>query len=226
MTGEATKPAKKSLNDVRAPVMMLCVIAYCGGHVAGIPIWSLVLFGCAILLAVPFIYERRAIRGMMRWNLRSSLFGLALSLLLYVILSGTMQLIAGAAMGNNVILDSGSIPAPIRMLLEIRSHANQIPLFLTGLGGTLLLAPAEEIFWRGFVLVRFTGRIGSILGTALVTGLYGGFWALLVNPLAGGAAALAGLVFAVLTLRSNTLVPAIISHGVLWLIGLWIWPLY
>ncbi len=205
---------------------MLCVIAYCGGYVARIPLWTLALFGCAILLAVPFIYERHTIRGMLRWNLRSSLFGLALSLLLYVILSGTMQLITGAVIETNVILDRGSIPAPIAMLLEIRLHASQLPPFVTGLGGALLLVPAEEIFWRGFALDRFVGRIGKILGVALVTGLYGGFWALLVNPLAGGAAALAGLVFAVLTLRSNTLVPAIISHGVLWLLGLWILPLY
>ncbi len=226
MKNETTDTQKKSLNDIRAPVTMLYVLAYCGGHMSGIPHWILLLFSAAALVGISFLFEKKALLEMFVPGLRSSVIGLALATLLYVIMWRSMQAVADMVIVEGAVIGRGNIPEPIRMLLEIRHHASQIPVFIVGLAGALILSPAEEIFWRGFIQMRVIGWAGPILGVGIATILYGGFWALFANPLAGVAAAIAGLAFSVLTHKSGSLVPAMISHAVLWALGIWLLPLY
>jgi len=226
MKNVTTHTQKKSLNDVRAPVMMLYVLAYCGGHMSGIPHWILLLFSAAAFVGISFLFEKKTLLEMFVPGWRSSVVGLVLAALLYVIMWRAMQAVADIVIGEGTIIDRGAIPGPIRMLLEIRHHASQIPAFVAGLFGALILSPTEEVFWRGFVQTRMIGRVGPILGVGIVTILYGGFWGLFVNPLAGAAAAISGLAFSVLTHKSQSLVPAMVSHAVLWALGIWLLPLY
>ncbi|MCP4675726.1 MAG: CPBP family intramembrane metalloprotease [Deltaproteobacteria bacterium] len=226
MKNETTHTQKKSLNDVRAPVMMLYVLAYCGGHMSGIPHWVLLLFSAVAFVGISFLFERKTLLKMLVPGWKSSVIGLVVAAILYVIMWRVMQAVSDIVMGEGAVIDRSAIPGPIRMLLEIRHHASQIPIFVAGLGGALVLAPAEEAFWRGFVQTRIVGRAGSILGVGIVSILYGGFWGLFVNPIAGLAATIAGLAFSILTLRSRSLIPAMISHAVLWVFGIWLLPLY
>ncbi len=38
---EEKPPARRSINDLRAPLMMLYVFAFCGGRMGELPIWVL-----------------------------------------------------------------------------------------------------------------------------------------------------------------------------------------
>ncbi len=221
-----TNKQNKSLNDVRAPLMMLYVLAYFSGRMSGTPIWITLVIGSVVLIGIALVFERRIVREMLRWELKSALYGLALSLLIYVLMSRIMQIVTDAAIGNNAIIHEGAVPGPLRMLLTIRFHVDRITPALAGLGGVLLLAPSEEVFWRGFVQNRLIGRAGPVLGVVITTALYSAFWAVLLSPLAAAAAALSGLVFSALTLRSGALIPAMICHAVLWMLGIWILPLF
>ncbi|MCP4602840.1 MAG: CPBP family intramembrane metalloprotease [Proteobacteria bacterium] len=226
MNEAVVNTARKSLNDVRAPMMMLYVLAYFSGRMSSIPLWVVLIVGSAALIGIALIFERRALHKMLWWDLKSVLFGLALALLLHVLMSRIMQIAATITIGTDTGIHGEGIPGPLEMLLTIRFHVDRITPVLAGLGGALLLAPSEEIFWRGFVQTRLVDYAGRILGVVISVILYSGFWAVLLNPLAALAAALSGCVFSILSLRSGTLIPAMISHAVLWVLGIWILPLY
>lgn len=79
----------------------------------------------------------------------------------------------------------------------------------------LLIAPAEELFWRGVVQGRLRprlGRAGAVAATALLSGL-----ALLLagEPLLALAAVLTSLLWGALAEHQRALAPAIVSHA-LW----------
>ncbi len=220
------KGRRKSLNDVRAPMMMLYVVAFCGGNMSAIPHWALLLFVSAALLGIALLFERHTVLKMMKWHLKGVLFGLALAVLLYLTMSWSMQFVTSMLIERGALGQGSAVPGPIRMLLEIRYHVDQISPALAGVLGALLLAPAEAIFWRGFIQTRLTALAGAYLGILLTAVLYAIFFTILVNIVAAIAAFLCGLAFSILTRRTNSLIPAAISHGFLWLFGIWLLPLY
>lgn len=223
---QTSSPRSKSLNDVRAPLMMLYVLAFIAANTRELPTWVGLLLASALIAPIGYYYERRTISQALRWDLRSTLFGVSLALVLYVLFSTSMQLLTTALFESGALLGDGAVPLPLKLLVEIRSHIEQVGPALTGLGGAVLVAPAEEIFWRGFIQHRLVLRIGPVWGIGLCAVLFGLFYGLLVNPLAGLAALIAGIAFSILTARAQGLLPAIASHGVLWLLGTWLLPLY
>jgi hypothetical protein len=56
----------------------------------------------------------------------------------------------------------------------------------------LVIAPAEELFWRGLLQQALTERYGRTRGAALAAGLYGGAHICTGNPTLVGAATVAG----------------------------------
>ena len=78
-----------------------------------------------------------------------------------------------------------------------------------------LIAPAEEIFWRGFVQNKLMEKYGLTKGTIIGIILYSGvhIWAL--NPMLLLAALVLGVHWSFMYRRFNSIVPGIISHA-LW----------
>lgn len=87
---------------------------------------------------------------------------------------------------------------------------------------TLVIGPAEELFWRGFVQRRLAARAGAWPGAALGAATYGGAHLVTGNLTLTGAAGVAGAYWAALTAAGLPMGALIVSH-VVW--DLWIFLL-
>jgi membrane protease YdiL (CAAX protease family) len=78
-----------------------------------------------------------------------------------------------------------------------------------------VIGPAEELFWRGFVLERLARGRGRWSGAALAAGAYGAVHLASGNPTLVGAAAVAGAYWSALAAAGVEMESLIVSH-VLW----------
>jgi membrane protease YdiL (CAAX protease family) len=223
-SGGKRKP-RRSVNDLRAPLMLLYVAAFCGGRTGHVPVWGLLLVAVPALLAVAWLYERETIREMLEVVWKPLLAAVAAAVVVFWILAGGLHLLAGAAL-RETLAGGGEVPGLFRELVRIRGEVLQLGPALAGICGALLLAPAEEIFWRGFLQHRLGLRLGRWPGLVVGVALYAGFYAVLVGPLAAIAAGITGLACAALALRSGSLVPGALCHALVWLAAIWLQPLY
>lgn len=97
--------------------------------------------------------------------------------------------------------------ADIYALRELRPKSEIALRLLT------VVAPAEEIFWRGLVQSAFMGRYGRWRGTALATGVYGGVHVVTGNFTLTGAATVAGAHWGALYALRVPLGALIVSHA-------------
>jgi membrane protease YdiL (CAAX protease family) len=86
----------------------------------------------------------------------------------------------------------------------------------------LVIGPAEELFWRGFVQGRLAGRAGPWPGAALGATAYGGAHIVTGNLTLIGAAGVAGTYWAALAAAGLPMGALIVSH-VVW--DIWIFLL-
>lgn len=83
--------------------------------------------------------------------------------------------------------------------------------------GALLLfwiGPAEEIFWRGFVQRRLSGKLGEWRGLGLATAIYIAIHIWSFNFMLITAALICGLFWALMYYEYRSVWPGIISHAV------------
>lgn len=78
-----------------------------------------------------------------------------------------------------------------------------------------LIAPAEEIFWRGFAQRKFIEYFGKNKGTAIEIALYCVVHIWAMNPMLLIAALVLGVHWSMMYRRFGSVVPGIISHA-LW----------
>lgn len=78
----------------------------------------------------------------------------------------------------------------------------------------LVIAPAEELFWRGFLQRRLARRVGVWRGAALGATAYGGAHAVTANLTLMGAAGVAGAYWAALAAAGIPMGALIVSHMV------------
>ncbi len=78
----------------------------------------------------------------------------------------------------------------------------------------LITAPAEELFWRGFVQNHFTRRVGRWWGTVLSTAAYGGAHIASGNFTLIGAATVAGAFWSAMAGLGFPMGTLIVSHVV------------
>jgi membrane protease YdiL (CAAX protease family) len=86
----------------------------------------------------------------------------------------------------------------------------------------LVIGPAEELFWRGFVLRRLQERTGRWKGAAAAAFAYGGAHVSAGNPTLIGAATTAGAYWSALAAAGMPMSALIVSH-VAW--DIWIFLL-
>ncbi len=78
----------------------------------------------------------------------------------------------------------------------------------------LVIGPAEELFWRGFVQDRLAERAGRWGGAALAAAAYGGAHASTGNATLLGAASVAGAYWSMLRAAGVPLGTLIVSHAI------------
>lgn len=79
----------------------------------------------------------------------------------------------------------------------------------------LVVAPAEELFWRGLLQGKLSRRFGPARGAALATALYGGAHLCTGNPTLVGAATMAGAGWSGLA-AAGVPMPALIASHMIW----------
>jgi membrane protease YdiL (CAAX protease family) len=216
--------ARRSINDLRAPLMMLYVFAFCGGRMADLPMWVLLAVMAPVIGVLAFVFERKLMRELLVFRPTGALYGLGAAVLLYGIFSLALQYASGLFIGATLDGD-GSVPSFFVELVRIKGHASAIHPAIVGIAGAVLLGVSEELFWRGFVQTRLMIMMPHSLAVILATVVYAGFYAVLMGTLAAVAAGVCGLIFGFLTIRLRSLVPAMICHSLVWVFALWILPL-
>jgi len=77
----------------------------------------------------------------------------------------------------------------------------------------LWIAPAEEVFWRGFVQERLARRLGPWGGFLAATAVYAGVHVWALNAVLLAAAGVCGLAWGWMFLRYRSLWPGLICHA-------------
>lgn len=99
----------------------------------------------------------------------------------------------------------------IRAIYQTRTQAPKIviaPLLF------FLIAPAEEIFWRGYVQKNFMKKYGARIGTAIAIFFYTFVHIWAFNPMLLLAATVLGIHWSLIYTKFRSLVPGIISHAI------------
>lgn len=164
--------------------------------------WLVMSFATITLTIYTFRNSRGKLAELFEFKWKYVWIGLIHAILLY----GLSQL------GVWIFTELFDWAAPqIRAIYQTRYQAD--PRLIAGLL-LFLIAPAEEIFWRGFVQNRlmkmFNVRTGTIIAIGLYTFVH--IWAL--NPMLLIAAFVLGLHWSIIYARFKTLTPGIISHAV------------
>lgn len=216
-TGAPVK-RKESLNAVRSPVMLLFVLAWAVGRTPIAPFWTGLLVLAALLAIAAWLFGGRAIRLALGWDPRQALAGALLGALLFGLFFGALLL------ARRMPLEEAA--RVYGWLADVQSRSGGIPAAVWALIGAAILAPADALFWRGFVQRRLVDRLGRAAGIAIAQVAYAGFWVVLLNPLVAAGALAAGLVLGVLTERTGSLLPSAVGQAVLLVLCLTLLPLF
>jgi membrane protease YdiL (CAAX protease family) len=102
---------------------------------------------------------------------------------------------------------------------DIYSLRRLRPAFELALRLGLIVAPAEELFWRGLLQRRLAERLGRWRGAAAATALYGGAHLCTGNATLIGAASMAGAAWSGLAALEVPM-PALVFSHMIW--DIWI----
>lgn len=104
------------------------------------------------------------------------------------------------------------VPVASAQIGSVYVLRSQAPWWLIAVLLICVIAPGEELFWRGLVQWGLVRRLGPGLGWALATGVYGGVHIVAANPMLIVAALAAGGFWGLLYLRIGRLAPLVVSH--------------
>ena len=107
------------------------------------------------------------------------------------------------------------VPTGEREILEIYGLREIAPRPEIAARLALVIGPAEELFWRGFVQRSLAARYGRWHGAALATAAYGGVHIVTCNFTLFGAAGVAGAHWGTLSALGAPMGALIVSH-VIW----------
>lgn len=165
--------------------------------------WAVMSIAAVVLTSFSYFSSKSQFGKLFSTNSKLILLGILSAILLYVIFYlGKFFLVSFLGSSQN----------QISAVYSTKSHT---PLWLVSILLLFIIGPAEEVFWRGFVLNRLN-EIGSkpylnlFLSTIFYTFVH--IWAL--NPVLLLAAFVCGLFWGYMFLKLKTLVPVIISHSI------------
>ena len=157
---------------------------------------------CAILALLAIVRASLDGRHVFAFRLRYLLWGVFSALLLYFIFWTASLLMTGYS------------PALKGQIVSLYSLKQQLAEWKIAALLFFVIAPGEEIFWRGMVQRLAETNFGAISGWIIAAILYGAVHLWSGNLLLSAAAVVAGLYWGYLYRRFGTLWPGIVSHAI------------
>ena len=111
------------------------------------------------------------------------------------------------------------MPTGAKDIADVYERRKMAPRRFIAPALALVIAPGEELFWRGLVNGYLMQRLGRVRGSALGAVIYGGIHLITGNLTLSGAAGIAGAFWSLQYLFEGRLPAVIVSH-VAW--DLWI----
>jgi membrane protease YdiL (CAAX protease family) len=165
--------------------------------------WAEISVAVAVLAGYALHSAREELRALFSYKAGMIMTGVAGALLLYGIF-----VIGGWAAKTLLPFASGEISS-------IYALGGQAPRWLLILLLAALIAPCEEIFWRGLIQSTFSEHFGDVRGFLLMAAAYALVHVWAWNLTLMGAALICGLFWGFMVHRLKSLIPSIISH-VIW----------
>lgn len=165
--------------------------------------WPAMTTATLLLTALALISEKAHLRTLFAFKWKYVWVGIVHAILLYAL----------SRFGVWIFTELFDWAAPqIRDIYQTRTQASKYiiaPLLF------FIIAPAEEIFWRGHLQKRLMDKIGVRQGTTLAIIFYTMVHVWALNPMLLLAAFVLGLHWSVMFTKFRSLIPGIVSHA-LW----------
>ncbi|MBN2344113.1 MAG: CPBP family intramembrane metalloprotease [Deltaproteobacteria bacterium] len=211
--------------DIRFPLMILFLLAATFSFLLELPPALTLAVGGTMAGVWAFVRERNLmIELLSNWKNHWMIIGPVIGAFVYGFVDISIQTVTSSVIDAGGLAPGKELPAIFTLLLQMRAAAGDIPPVLLGLGGAVVLGIFEELFWRGFIQTRLmllTSHGVAVLVTAL---LYAVYYFFALGPLAAGLALFLGIALSLFTLRSRSLLPAILCHMTFVVLALWIRP--
>ncbi|MDO5553341.1 MAG: CPBP family glutamic-type intramembrane protease [Planctomycetia bacterium] len=168
-----------------------------------IPFWPMMSVSAMLLLTMAFSF-RRDWRGILRFTPRALAYGALLAAFLWCVFwlgdkaSGIIFHFAPRQIADVYTLREGTSPVVIALLL------------------LLIIGPAEEIFWRGYVQRSLADLYGKNAAVLIAVAVYTLVHIFSFNLMLLAAAALLGCVWSILFRLYPRSLPALIVSHALW----------
>lgn len=175
--------------------------------------WPMMSLTAGLLAAGSLVLDRGQLRSLYAFKREHVVIGLLSAVFLYAVFW------VGHFFSTLILPFAGG---QINSIYTIRDGADPLRI---GLLMLLLIGPAEEIFWRGFVQRRLCGRYGLLCGFVFSVMMYAGVHVWSFNFMLIAAAAVCGGFWGLLFLATGRLWPCIISHAVWDVMILLLWPI-
>ena len=168
-----------------------------------IPFWYMMTFSTIVLATLGLCALRKNIGSLFEFKKADIVLGFISAVILYLTFwIGYYAL--------SVLFDFVS-----DQVVMIYANKSDAPKYIIALLLMFIIAPAEEIFWRGFIQKRLSQKYGAILGLIFGALLYTFVHIYSLNFMLLIASAVCGIFWGILFSITNRLWPSIISHA-LW----------
>ena len=165
--------------------------------------WLKLTGSASLLAAIGLVSSRNELKALFVFKIRHLWVGTLSALILYGIFW------VGKLAANLLF---SFAPGQIE---SVYASKTQLDAVWIGLLLLLVMGPAEEIYWHGFVQRRLTGRYGATVGVLATAVVYTLVHVVSLNFMLVAAAGVCGLYWGLLFQREKNLIPLIISHA-LW----------
>ena len=165
--------------------------------------WLKLTGSASLLAAIGLVSSRNELKALFVFKIRHLWVGVLSALILYGIFwvgKLAVNLLFSFAPGQ---------------IESVYASKTQLDAVWIGLLLLLVMGPAEEIYWHGFVQRRLTGRYGATAGVLATAVVYTLVHVVSLNFMLVAAAGVCGLYWGLLFQREKNLIPLIISHA-LW----------
>jgi membrane protease YdiL (CAAX protease family) len=156
-----------------------------------------------LLIGAYAVYNAKdELRGLFSYRSGMTMAGVAGAVLLYVVF------VIGSWASRQILPFAAE---QIASIYEVRGTA---PTWLVATVLAAIIAPCEEVFWRGYVQGTLAFNLGDVRGWLIMAALYAlvHLWAW--NLMLIASAFICGLFWGYLFYRFKSLIPCIISHAI------------
>ncbi len=167
-----------------------------------VPFWPVMTSMAVLLSAGSLVLDRQSIKTVYQFKPSYVIIGLVSAVVLYVVFW------VGHFVSTHILPFAEGQIESIYAIKEGQSR------WLIAVLLVLVIGPAEEIFWRGFVQRRLSGKYGVLIGFVAATAIYALVHIWSFNLMLVAASVVCGAFWGLLFAATGKLWPCIISHAV------------